>query len=131
MSVPVSEGGKSKFGSGNYITEEFLEDNRETVKKLSQLGCTYKEIGDFLEVSSKSIERHFKQEVEWGRSNLRQSLRKAQIECAIREKNSTMLIWLGKNYLEQREPRQNIEHSGSIKIEKVMFGSNDKDNKNS
>lgn len=105
---------------------KFYDTKREEVKKLARLGCTTKEIAAFLEIAEKTVERNFREELDWGRSNLRQSIRKAQIQTAIQDRNTTMLIWLGKNYLGQREPKTNIVHSGGITVEKVMFGDNDK-----
>ena len=40
------------------------------------------------------------------------SLRRSQWRLA--EKNPTMSIWLGKQYLDQKEPEQEIKHSGEI-----------------
>jgi hypothetical protein len=105
---------------------KFYDSKREEVKKLAQLGCTDKEIAAFLEIAEKTLQINFREELDWGRANLRQSIRKAQIQSAIQDKNSTMLIWLGKNYLGQKEPKTNVEHSGGITIEKVMFSANDK-----
>lgn len=74
----------------------------EKVYKAASYGCTYKEIGDILGVSSDTIKRRFRKEVELGKAHLKQRLRKAQISLAL-EGNATMLIWLGKNMLNQSD----------------------------
>ena len=40
------------------------------------------------------------------------SLRRAQFRAAIEDKNITMQIWLGKQYLGQREPDRQIQDDG-------------------
>ena len=66
-------------------------DTKE-VFKLASYGCTNTEIADFFGCSN----------VLKGRTDLKKRLRKAQIDAALGG-NSTMLIWLGKQYLEQTE----------------------------
>jgi len=108
------------------ILKKKIDNSREYVLKLAQLGCTNEEIADIAGMSVSSLKKHLKKEMDEGRGNLRQSLRKAQIEAAIREKNTGMLIWLGKCYLGQKEPKHNIEHSGALTIEKVTFSRKEK-----
>jgi hypothetical protein len=63
-----------------------------------------------------------------GRSKIRATLRKTQLELAIQDKNPTMLIWLGKQLLGQREPKWSVEHSGQIEFQKVIYsGKSSKD----
>ena len=107
---------------GRGIPKDVIEAARPTVIKLSRLGCSDKEIGSIVGFSDKTIQRRFREELDEGRGNLRASLRKSQIELAIQEKNPTMLIWLGKCYLGQREPKHSVEHSGGLTVEKVIFG---------
>ena len=112
---------KISYRGGKGIPKKLIEDARPTVMKLSQLGCSDPEIGSIVGMSEDSVKRHLRKELDEGRGNLRASLRKAQIETAIKEKNPTMLIWLGKCYLGQKEPKQNIQHSGGVTVEKVIF----------
>ncbi len=112
--VPVKD-------SSGHIYEGYIDDSRELVVKLSQLGCTDDEIANILGIGEASVHRHFRQELNEGRGNLRSSLRKAQVQAAIVERNPTMLIWLGKQYLGQREPKQNIEHSGGFSVEQILY----------
>jgi len=95
----------------------------DTAVKMAQLGVTDKEMGHILEMSPSSIRKHFQEELDYARSHLRKALRKSQLELAINDKNPTMLIWLGKNYLGQREPKAQMEHSGAVTVEKVLYGS--------
>lgn len=106
---------------GKKITHEIVEPNREQVRKLAMLGCTREDIAFIVGISPSSLDKHFTEELAIGRAHLRSSLRKAQIDLALREKNPTMLIWLGKNYLGQKEPRHEVEHSGGVTVEKVQY----------
>jgi hypothetical protein len=75
------------------------------VEKLSNIQCTQEEIASFLNISVRTLQRDaefcriYKKGMEFGK----QSLRRMQWESA-KNGNNTMLIWLGKQYLNQREP---------------------------
>tara|TARA_R110002126_G_scaffold185420_1_gene333944 strand:- start:155 stop:547 length:393 start_codon:yes stop_codon:yes gene_type:complete len=121
---------RDKDGSFTRIPKAQIEKSRDQVIKLSQLGCTDVEIASIIGMSEYPLKKYLRAELDEGRGNLRASLRKAQVEAAIRDKNPTMLIWLGKCYLGQKEPKKELEHSGAITVEKVVFSKNGKDNKN-
>lgn len=106
------------------IPKARIEAARHQVEKLAQLGCTDKEISTIVSIPETSLKTHLRKELTNGRDNMRASLRKAQLQTAIEGKNPSMLIWMGKCYLGQKEPKHNIEHSGGVTVEKVMFGSN-------
>lgn len=105
----------------NPIPKEKIEAARSVVEASSKLGCTDKEIGGIVGMSEDSVKRHLRKELDAGRNVMRRSLRKAQLEAAINEKNPTMLIWLGKCYLGQKEPKKELEHSGKFEVIKIMF----------
>lgn len=94
------------------ITVDFAK-----VDAMSAKHCTAKEIADYFEIFEKisydTIERRIKEEFDCTFAeyvNKRHSavakptLRKAQMKAA-EEGNATMLIWLGKQYLDQRDHR--------------------------
>jgi hypothetical protein len=72
------------------------------VFKLAALGCKDTEICDWFGIDGNTLRYNFSVELIKGRESLKQSLRQAQIRLAI-SGNATMLIWLGKNILDQRE----------------------------
>lgn len=82
----------------------------ETVKKLCAIHCTGEEIASIVGVSYDTLERHIKDE--FGESfaeyykkhsaNGKMSLRRKQYEVAM-SGNTTMLVWLGKQYLGQTD----------------------------
>lgn len=81
----------------------------EQFKKLCGLQCTLKEIAGFFECSEDTIENWCKRELGEGFSeaykkysvNGKLNLRRYQFKLA--ERNASMAIWLGKQYLSQRE----------------------------
>ena len=79
-----------------------LEIDANEVYKLAQLGCPNTEIAAWFGCDQETISRRFRDELDKGRSNLRMSLRKWQIEAAKRG-NVAMMIWLGKQMLGQSE----------------------------
>lgn len=79
------------------------EIDYQLVEKLANIQCTQEEIASFLEVSVRTLQRdeEFCRIYKKGQENGKMSLRRIQFKIA--EKNSTMAIWLGKQYLGQRD----------------------------
>lgn len=73
------------------------------VEKLARLGCTEAEIAGFCGVGETTIRRRFGAELSKGRVTLKRSLRRKQLQVALKQGNVAMLIWLGKQYLDQAE----------------------------
>lgn len=77
------------------------------IVELATLGCTDSEIAALAGLDEATVKRSFAPLLKNGRAVLRHGLRKAQIEKA-KGGDTTMLIWLGKQYLDQRDK---TEHS--------------------
>lgn len=82
----------------------------EAVEKLSAIQCTQQEIASFLGCSVDTLQRDetFCGIYKKGQESGRMSLRRMQFKLA--EKNPTMAIWLGKQYLGQRDNIE-VDHS--------------------
>lgn len=74
----------------------------DEVEHQASLGCTDAEIAKYFGVKDDTLRRHFAEYLIKGRHNLKTSLRQAQLRVAL-EGNPTMLIWLGKNVLNQND----------------------------
>jgi len=86
------------------------------VEKLARIGATQREIAAWFKISKATVERHLRnpklrEMFERGNAAFDLSVRRKQAELAM-EGNVTMLIWLGKQRLGQRD-RLDTEHSGS------------------
>ena len=77
----------------------------DEVEALARLHCTYKEMAEFFGINVETLKYNFSDIIAKGKSETKQALRKAQIKLAL-SGNATMLIWLGKNILEQSENPQ-------------------------
>lgn len=107
---------KQKPSSGN------ISVNWKDFDKLLSMQCTLREVASFFECSEDTIENIVKKEKlctfsEYSRekkANGKRQLRKRQMDIAM-QGNTTMLIWLGKQYLDQKDKNE-IEHSGNINI---------------
>ena len=88
----------------------------ETVEKLAHIQCTYGEIASFLGCSVDKLKRdeEFITRYKKGAEGGRMSLRRYQFKLA--EKNVAMAIWLGKQYLGQRD---NLDVSNTNEISKL------------
>ena len=103
--------------------KEFFPD-MEAVEKLCRLNCTDDEIASFFGVCRKTVERErksnpeFNDTIEKGKSYGKLSLRRKQVELAM-DGNPTMLIWLGKQYMGQRDKNETAHtgaDGGAIKV---------------
>jgi hypothetical protein len=72
------------------------------VFKLAALGANNVEIANFFGVSEGLIRKRYQDVVDAGRNNIKLRLRQAQVREALGG-NITMLIWLGKNMLNQSD----------------------------
>jgi hypothetical protein len=77
------------------------------VEKMASLGCKTVEIADYFGCTKDTITNRFSSELDKGRSSLKMSLRQLQIKSA-QNGNVAMLIWLGKQYLDQQDKTQLI-----------------------
>lgn len=75
----------------------------ETVEKLAHIQCTKTEIANFLGCSVDTLDRenNFAEHYKKGLDGGKMSLRRMQFKLA--EKNSAMAIFLGKQYLGQKD----------------------------
>lgn len=79
-----------------------IEIDEEQVKKLAAINCSLAEMAAVLGCSVDTLGRRFAEVIEEGRSSGKMSLKRKQYEVAM-SGNVTMLIWLGKILLEQRD----------------------------
>lgn len=78
------------------------ELNLKLIRSLAQIGCTLTEIASIIGVNEKTIRRRASDEIEKGHNEMRTTLRRWQYLKA-KDGNVAMLIWLGKQFLGQRE----------------------------
>ena len=74
----------------------------DEVDHLASLGCTDRDIALYFGVKEDTLRRGFAENLHNGRHKLKVSLRQAQLRVAL-EGSVPMLIWLGRNMLQQNE----------------------------
>lgn len=79
-----------------------LEIDEDQVLKLAGINCSLAEMAAVLNCSSDTIERRFAEVIKKGRETGKMSLKRKQWELAM-SGNVTMLIWLGKIILDQKD----------------------------
>jgi len=72
------------------------------IERLAALACTDRDIAEFVGINEDTLRYNFKDQLAKGRAEVRISLRRAQIDVALKG-NAVMLIWLGKNILGQSD----------------------------
>lgn len=92
------------------------EIDYDMVEKLANIQCTQEEIAGFLNLSVRTLQRdeEFCRIYKKGQENGKMSLRRIQYKLA--EKNASMAIFLGKQYLGQRD---NVEVKAPEELNKV------------
>lgn len=74
----------------------------DQVQKLAAIDCSVAEIGAVLGCSADTLQRRYAAAIEKGRQEGCASLKRKQFELAMAG-NATMLIWLGKQRLGQKD----------------------------
>ena len=85
----------------------------EQVRHLAGIACTIEEIADVLGCSKRTLEKRFHAEIESGRLRCRVSLRRMQFKAA-QGGNTTMMIWLGKQLLGQKDKTETSTDDGQM-----------------
>lgn len=90
------------------------------VEKLASIQCTQEEIANFLDISVRTLQRdeEFCRLFKKGRDNGKMSLRRTQFKIA--EKNASMAIFLGKQYLGQRDVIETDNKQELTKVEELL-----------
>lgn len=83
------------------------------VEKLARIHCTMIEIASVCGCSVDTLERRFADAIKEGRERGKASLRRHQWKLA-RTGNATMLIWLGKQLLEQKDNLDLTNSDGTL-----------------
>lgn len=81
------------------------------LEKLASIQCTNEELANMVGVSIDTLLRRYATLIKRARDNGRKSLRRMQWEAA-QKGNVTMLIWLGKQYLGQKDKIDFSEDDG-------------------
>lgn len=88
------------------------------VEEMAAIGCTVAEIAGIVGCSPRTVERRAAAPVARGRARLNISLRRRQVEMAMAG-NASMLIWLGKQLLGQRDKADSIVREEVVTIEEL------------
>lgn len=89
----------------------------QAVEKLANIQCTQDEIARFIGVSTRTLQKDekFMELFNKGRDSGKMSIRRMQFKIA-EKGNASMAIWLGKQYLGQRDT---VEVSNTDELNKV------------
>ena len=82
----------------------------EEVADLAQIGCSDRDIAEWFGITESTLRYNFSDYLIKGRGCLKQTLRRAQLRVAL-DGNPTLLIWLGKAILGQRENPVDIDEN--------------------
>lgn len=82
---------------------QFTEDDYDLMQNLAHIFCTQEEIASVFNCDIRTLTKNpeFMRRYKLGREQGKQSLRRMQYKLA--EKNVAMALWLGKQYLGQRD----------------------------
>lgn len=97
------------------------EIDYEAVEKLASIQCTQEEIANFLGLSVRTLQRdeEFCRLYKKGMDNGKMSLRRTQFKIA-EKGNASMAIFLGKQYLGQRDVIEADNTHEIMKVEELL-----------
>lgn len=81
------------------------------LEKLASIQCTNDEICSILKIDERTLQRRYSHLIKQGRDQGKMSLRRLQWEAA-KKGNTAILIWLGKQYLGQKDKIDFSEDDG-------------------
>lgn len=108
------EQGKPEFESG---TNKYKIDD-EQVEKLAARFWHITEIAAFFNVDESTIRKRFPKILQKGKELGKAKLRDLQLKRAL-DGNVSMLIWLGKQYLDQREPLPEMKTMNTDELDQL------------
>lgn len=111
--IVAARDGKPKHAGGRPPKTPKVDD--EAIANLAAIMCTMDEIALITGLSVDTLERRFAGVIEKGRAEGRMSLRRQQYKVAMTPAipgSATMLVWLGKTVLGQREESR-VEITGA------------------
>ena len=109
-------------GKTNGAGRPFIELDPALLEDLAGIGCTMIEMASICKCSVDTLERNYAEPIKKGRNELNMSLKRKQVTLA-KEGNPTMLIWLGKQYLNQRDKQELTgADGGPIQHEHIDLG---------
>jgi len=90
------------------------------IEAAASIGCTREEIAVIVGVSAKTLQRReeAKEAIANGQARMRASLRRLQWTKA-KEGNVTMMIWLGKQILGQKDRVEETHREEVVEIERI------------
>lgn len=102
---------------------EFDSHDWEQIEEMCLIQCTGKEIANVMRVSYDTLERRIFEEYEVSVADYiekiaapgKMSLRRSQYKNAVENNNTAMQIWLGKQWLNQRD-KEEIDQNTTIRI---------------
>jgi hypothetical protein len=116
---------EAKQGTGTALTEEKVRESRtkirteaEIVEGMALVGATNDEIADYLLCSTQKLTNTYAEVLTKARAAMKEKLRRYQWRSA-KAGNPALLIWLGKQYLGQRETAKLEIDWGDMTIEEL------------
>lgn len=110
---------EKKSSKGGRPRLRLSEEQLANVEKLIEIGLTIEEIAIVTGVSKTVLYTRFGTSIKNGGVKFRTSLKRAQFKRA-QEGSDTMLIWLGKQYLGQKDKREEGVALDAAKIEVMV-----------
>jgi hypothetical protein len=114
------------IGNPNKDDPRYINIDFEQLKDLCGIQCTKREVTAIFKCSDETLERRIKEKYDIGWTEYYEkhrgtglvSLRRKQLEVAL-EGNPTLLIWLGKQFLDQKDKQEVDQTVSTIKIDRL------------
>jgi hypothetical protein len=95
------------------MARPIIKIDKELVEKMASWGCKVTEIAEWFGCSDDTIHGRFSAELRKGKAALKTNLRQWQLKAASNG-NVTMLIWLGKQLLDQHDKVEHFDGDAAL-----------------
>lgn len=103
---------------------QLTDEQREKVADYAKVGCTKQEIAVMIDVAESTLLKNeeFRELYKKNFEYMKASLRRTMIQKAVGDKNTGMLIWLSKQYLEFSDtPRETDLREREVVLKELEF----------
>lgn len=92
------------------------DQQRATVKAMSAYGIPQEQIARVINIDSKTLRLHYRDELDLGVIEANAKVAETLFKQGTRDGNTTALIWWTKSRMGWREPKQEVELSGTVNV---------------
>lgn len=101
---------------GGRPPHEPTDASRRQVEAMAGYGIPQEQIALSLDITENTLRKYYRRELDLGVVKANAKVAETLFNQATREGNTTAAIWWSKSRMGWREPKQEVEHSGTVNL---------------